>query len=122
MDNPRRVKIGTEERTGWSSERPVKEGETPRGPLRPPARVLEATTDLTYSPRSLIIVCGAEEDTRSKLLRRLFPSQLLLSTARVAKLIAEKVPAQQLDAAAEQLFLTAVRRRLVTGSPTVIEA
>jgi hypothetical protein len=119
---PRRVKIGTEERGGWSSERPLREGEVPRGPLRVAARVLEPAASLTYSPRSLIVVCAADQEVRASLLKRLFPAQLLLSTARVAQLLTGRVEAEQLEATAAHLFADTLRKRLVAGRPTVVEA
>ena len=60
----RSVKIGSDERTGWSSERPRREGEPERpAPRRRRARAAASsprTDRLRYAPGSLLLVVGAD--------------------------------------------------------------
>jgi hypothetical protein len=121
-NTPRRVKIGKEERTGWSSERPPRDGDEKRPALRVNARVLTPAVALTYSPRSLIVVCAADESARAHLLKRAFPAEALLSKPRVADMLVGRAPAEQIPLLAERLFADTVKKRLLAGRPVVVEA
>src|SRR5436309_8816682 len=57
---PRSVKIGSDERTGWSSERPRPDGARPRPPdVSVRSTVLRPSDRLRYSPGSLLLIVGA---------------------------------------------------------------
>ena len=122
---PRSVKIGADERTGWSSDRPRREGE---GPRRPPdistrCRVLKPDAALRYSPGSLLTVVSASREARDKLVDRLFTDKsAVLSLDKVRKLIEGKVPADQLDEQASKLLMAAVAKRLEAGETVVLPA
>jgi hypothetical protein len=56
----RSVKISDDERTGWSSDRPRRDGAPPRPlDLTVHCRVLTPADRLRYSPGSLLVVLGA---------------------------------------------------------------
>ena len=55
----RSVKIGDDERLGWSSERPRREGGPPRpADISTRNRVLKPSEELMYSPGSLVVVAS----------------------------------------------------------------
>jgi tripartite-type tricarboxylate transporter receptor subunit TctC len=67
----RSVKIGADERTGWSSDRPRREG----APARPVdvstrCRVLRPTDRMRYSPGSLVVVVSASPADRDAFINR----------------------------------------------------
>src|SRR5438552_11906783 len=72
----RSVKIGADERTGWSSDRPRGDATRPRqADVSVRGRVLTPADRLRYSPGSLlIVVCGSKPD-RDAFLTRVIESQ-----------------------------------------------
>jgi hypothetical protein len=117
---PRRVKIGAEERGGWSSERPQGDGQRAR--VREHAHVLSAAAELRYSPRSLIVVSAADAAARTKLLARTLPPGVIISRARICVMLNGRVEADQIEAVATQLFEDTLRKRLVDARPAVVES
>lgn len=123
-DNPsaRSVKIGADERTGWSSERPRRDG----GPPRPVdvsvrSRVLPPTDRMRYSPGSLVVVVGAPASEAAKFADRVIQERgAVLSLARVRELLAGRVPDDQIEERAHELLVAAVRKRLQTGQSVVV--
>ncbi len=123
-DNPsaRSVKIGADERTGWSSERPRRDG----GPARPVdvsvrSRVLPPTDRMRYSPGSLVVVVGAPASEAAKFADRVIQERgAVLSLARVRELLAGRVPDDQIEERAHELLVAAVRKRLQTGQSVVV--
>src|SRR5271167_123766 len=103
----RSVKISDDERTGWSSDRPRRDG----APARPAdltvhCRVLAPADRLRYSPGSLVVVAGAAADERDGFLERLIEDRAnLLSLERVRALLAGRVATEELDARAQELLL-----------------
>src|ERR1700681_4992366 len=85
----RSVKISADERTGWSSDRPRRDG----APIRPPdltvhCRVLAPADRLRYSPGSLLIVVSASTAERDSFLERLIEDRAsLLSAEKVRGLL-----------------------------------
>ena len=69
---PRSVRISDDERGGWSSDRPRKDGAPPR-PLDVSVRgrVLKPTDLLRYSPGSLLIIASASPSVRERFAERL---------------------------------------------------
>jgi len=118
----RSVKISDDERTGWSSDRPRREG----GPARPAnltvhCRVLRPTDRLRYSPGSLLIVACASETELDTFLGRLIEERAaVLSLARVRKLLEGRVAAEELDQRASELLLAAVQKRLEARQTVVL--
>lgn len=111
---PRSVKIGADERTGWSSERPRKEGSAPRLPdISTRNRVLAPTFRMRYSPGSLLVVVGPAAADPARFVERVIEERpAALSTAKVRTLLAGRVPEDQIDARAAELLQTAVAKRI----------
>ena len=118
----RSVKIGEDERTGWSSDRPRREG----APVRPAdltvhCTVLRPADRLRYSPGSLLIVsCAAPKERDAFLARLIEERSAVLSLAKVKGLLAGKVAAEDLDARAAELLLAAVQKRLENRQTVVL--
>ena len=121
-DGPRSVKIGADERTGWSSERPRKGG----GPERPPnisvrCKVLRPAEEIRYSPGSLLLITSASEADRDALAERVVEQKgALLSTGKVRTLLAGRVPEEEMDARATELLDAAAAKRLGANESTVV--
>jgi len=102
----RSVKIGVDERTGWSSDRPRRDG----APERPPnlsvhCSVLKPIDRLRYSPGSLLIVVSASASERDAFVKRLIDDRAsLLSLAKVRSLLTGKVAAEELEGRAQELL------------------
>ena len=92
----RSVKIGDDERGGWSSDRP-RRGKGPERPadLATRCRVLKPADRLRYSPGSLVMVVSGSEEDAHRLAERVFEERgAVLSTVKVQGLLAGKVPAE----------------------------
>ncbi len=121
-EGPRSVKIGADERTGWSSERPRRAG----GPDRPPdisvrCKVLRPSEALRYSPGSLLLIASASQGDREALAERVIEQKgALLATGKVRELLAGRVPEEEMDARAAELLDAAVKKRLEANESTVV--
>ena len=121
-EGPRSVKIGADERTGWSSERPRRGGQ----PERPPniavrCKVLRPAEETRYSPGSLLVIASASEADREALAARVIEQKgALLSTAKVRELLAGRVPDDQMDARTAELLDAAAAKRLGANESTVV--
>jgi predicted kinase len=120
----RSVKISEDERTGWSSDRPRRDGAPPRpADLTVHCRVLAPADRLRYSPGSLLVVASASSEERDAFLDRLIEDRAsLLSLDKVRGLLAGKVAEEELQARAEQLLLAAVSKRLESRETVVLAA
>jgi hypothetical protein len=125
MTNPgsaRSVKIGDDERGGWSSDRPRRG----KGPDRPAdvstrCRVLQPADRLRYSPGSLVVVVSGSDEEADRLAQRVFEERgAVLSTVKVRGLLAGKVPEEEIPAKASQLLAAAAAKRLQAGESTVV--
>jgi hypothetical protein len=120
----RSVKIGADERTGWSSDRPRREG----APERPPnisvhCKVLKPADRLRYSPGSLVVVVSASAAERDGFVKRLIEDRAsLLSLAKVRGLLAGKVAEEELEARSQELLQAAVSKRLQSRETVVLVA
>ena len=120
----RSVKIGEDERGGWSSDRPRRG----KGPERPAdistrCRVLKPTDRMRYSPGSLVLVVSGSEEDADRLAQRVFEERnAVLSTVKVRGLLAGKVPEDQVAEKAEALLGAAAAKRLEAGDSTVVAA
>lgn len=120
MPQPRSVKIGDDERGGWSSDRPRS------GPARPPdistrCRVLRPTDRMRYSPGSLLVVLSPSEAERDKFVDRVITERgVVLSRARVRELLAGRVADDEMDERANELLTAAVRKRLEASDTVVL--
>ncbi len=118
----RSVKISADERTGWSSDRPRRDGAPPRpANLTVHCRVLTPADRLRYSPGSLLVVASASHAERDRFLDRLIEDRAsLLSVGKVRTLLAGRVAEQQLHARAEELLRAAVSKRLESRETVVL--
>jgi predicted kinase len=119
---PRSVKIGSDERTGWSSERPRRDGAPPRPPdLSVRSRVLRPSDRLRYSPGSLLLVVGAAAAAPERFAQRVVEERgAVLSLGKVRTLLTGKVPDDQLEAKARELLQAGVQKRLEAGQTVVL--
>ncbi len=118
----RSVKISEDERTGWSSDRPRRDGAPPRPvDLTVHCRVLAPADRLRYSPGSLLVVLSASPTERDRFLdRQIEDRACLLSLGKVRALLAGRVGEQELQARAEELLRVAVSKRLDSRETVVL--
>src|SRR5919202_5856580 len=95
MPQPRSVKIGDDERGGWSSDRPRS------GPSRPAdistrCRVLRPTDRMRYSPGSMVLVTSPSREDRDRFVERLIENKAaILSADKVRGLLAGRVAEEE---------------------------
>jgi hypothetical protein len=118
----RSVKISDDERGGWSSDRPRRDGAPPRpADVTVHCRVLAPTDRLRYSPGSLVIVVSASQPERNRFLDRLIEDRAsLLTLDKVRALLAGRVSEDELDTRAEELLRAAVSKRLQARETVVL--
>lgn len=121
-EGPRSVKIGADERTGWSSERPRKSGQAERPPdISVRCKVLRPAEELRYSPGSLLVIASASEADREALADRVVEQKgAVLSTGKVRELLAGRVPDEDMDSRAAELLGAAAAKRLGANESTVV--
>ncbi len=122
-DGLRSVKIGADERTGWSSERPERKSSGPGRPPRPAGRALNvaASDTLSFPNGSLVVFTGADPITVHRLVARMLPRPALISYDALARQVAEKVPADRVGEVTLQLISKRVGERKAEGQATAIE-
>jgi hypothetical protein len=111
----RSVKIGADERGGWTSERPRREGDAPPRPIDVSARcrVLAPSDRLRYSPGSLLLIVSADASESGRFAERVIEERgAVLSLAKVRTLLAGRVAVQEIEARARELLDAAVVKRL----------
>jgi hypothetical protein len=111
----RSVKIGADERGGWTSERPRREGDAPPRPIDVSARcrVLTPSDRLRYSPGSLLLIVSADASESGRFAERVIEERgAVLSLAKVRTLLAGRVAVQEIEARARELLDAAVVKRL----------
>jgi predicted kinase len=120
----RSVKISDDERTGWSSDRPRRDGAPPRpADLTVHCRVLAPSDRLRYSPGSLLVVVSASAAERDRFLARLIEDRAaLLSLEKVRAVLAGRAPESDLQARAGELLQAAVAKRLGNRETVVLAA
>lgn len=119
---PRSVKIGSDERTGWSSERPRREGAAPRPvDVSVRSRVLAPSDRLRYSPGSLLLIVGSAASKPSVFAERVLEDRgAALSLAKVRSLLAGRVADDEIDEKADQLLQATVVKRLQANQTVVL--
>jgi hypothetical protein len=119
---PRSVKIGSDERTGWSSERPRRDGAPPRPPdLSVRSRVLRPSDRLRYAPGSLLLIVGAAAAEPDRVAERVVEERnSVLSLAKVRALLAGRVADDQIEGKARELLDATVQKRLQAGQAVVV--
>jgi hypothetical protein len=119
----RSVRISDDERGGWSSDRPRRDG----APARPAniavrGRVLSPTDRLRYSPGSLVVIVCASATEREAFAKRLIDDRALFSLDKVRALLAGRVPDEDIESRAGELLEAAVLKRLDANQTVVIAA
>jgi hypothetical protein len=122
---PRSVKIGDNERSGWSSERPRRPGEAERPPRQADVsvrgRVLSPSDSLRYSPGSLLLIACADPATRDAFAARVIADAgALLSLGKVRGLLQGRVPDDAIDEKTQALLDATTKKRLAEGHTVVI--
>src|SRR3954447_21349242 len=118
----RSVKIGEDERLGWSSQRTRREG----GPQRPVDisarnRVLKPSEELMYSPGSLVVVVSGAPDEADAFVNRLVQQTgALFSMNKVRPLRGGRVGETELESRAVELLTGAITKRLESGDTVVL--
>jgi len=120
----RSVKIGADERTGWSSDRPRREGSAPRpADVSTRCRVLRPTDRMRYSPGSLVVVVSPSAQIRDTFIERVFEEKgVVFTLGKIRGLVQGRVPEGELDERATALQQAAVAKRLQAGESVVIGA
>jgi hypothetical protein len=117
----RSVKIGADERSGWSSDRPRRDGPPRPSNLFVHCRVLRPGERLRYSPGSLVVVACASDSERERFLERVIEDRAaVLSLAKVRELLAGRVAAEELEERAGQLLAAATAKRLQSRQTVVL--
>jgi hypothetical protein len=121
---PTRVKIDKDERLGWSSDRPRREGGPPRKPdVSVRCHVLAPSDRLRYSPGSLVLVASESVEERERFADRLIAEKgSVLSLEKVRGLLEGRVEEEQLDAKSAELLDAAIAKRLATNQTVVVLA
>ena len=120
----RSVKISEDERTGWSSDRPRRDG----GPARPPdisvrCRVLTPSDHLRYSPGSMVVVVSPSPAERDAFVERLITNRpSVLSVGKVRGLLAGRASDEEIAARAPEILDAAILKRLTANETVVIAA
>jgi hypothetical protein len=120
---PRSVKISDDERRGWSSDRPRRDGAPPRPPdLSVRCRVLKPSDQLRYSPGSLLVIVSGSAADRDRFAEQLIDSRTLLSLGKVRALLTGRATEEEIADRAPELLDAAVLKRLQAGQTVVIAA
>jgi hypothetical protein len=116
----RSVKISDDERGGWSSDRPRRDGPARPADLTVHCRVLRPADRLRYSPGSLLIVSSASTAELDAFLDRLVEDRgAVFSLRKVKALLKGRVSEEDLEERARELLASAVQKRL-EGRQTVV--
>jgi hypothetical protein len=120
----RSVKIGSDERGGWSSDRPRREGAPPRpADISVRSRVLAPSDRIRYSPGSLLVIVSGSKLERDRFALRVLEDRgALLSLDRVRSVLAGKVTDEEVESRAPGLLDAAVAKRLQAGDTVVLAA
>jgi len=122
--NTRSVKISDDERGGWSSDRPRRDGAPPRPvDVSVRCRVLSPSDRIQYSPGSLLLVVSASASERDHFIRRLIENRgSQLSLDKVRGLLAGRVAGDEVEGRAAELLDAAVLKRLGANETVVVAA
>jgi predicted kinase len=121
---PRSVKFSDDERGGWSSDRPRRDGAARRpADVSTRCRILAPSDRLRYSPGSLLLIVAPSATERDRFAARVLEDRnAYLSLDKVRALLKGRVPAEQVEERALELLDTAVGRRLEAGETVVLGA
>ena len=120
----RSVKIPSDERGGWSSDRPRPGG----GPPRPVdvsvrCRVLSPSDRLRYNPGSMVVIVSPVAGEGERFAQRVVEDRSsVLSRAKVRTLLPGRVAEDEVEERAAQILDGAVAKRLEAGESVVLLA
>jgi hypothetical protein len=119
---PRSVKIGSDERTGWSSERPRRDGAPPRpADVSVRSRTLRPSDRLRYTPGSLLLIVGAEAADPARFAERVVEERsAVLSLAKVHALLAGRIGEEEIEARSREVLDAAILKRLQASQSVVV--
>ena len=120
----RSVKISEDERRGWSSDRPRRDGAPPRPPsLSVRSRVLSPSDHVRYSPGSLLVIVSPSSAERDRFTQGLISNRAsLLSLDKVRALLAGRVGEEEIADRSAEILDTAVLKRLEANETVVLVA
>ena len=120
---PRSVKISDDERGGWSSDRPRREGAPRPANISVRCKVLSPEHEIRYSPGSLLLIVSPSLTARDRFTRDVVDNPAsLLSLGRVRVLLTGKVPEEELATRAQEVLDAAVLKRLEQKETVVLTA
>jgi predicted kinase len=119
---PRSVKISEDERGGWSSDRPRRDGAPPRPPgVSVRCRVLSPSHEVRYQPGSLLVIVSPSLTERDRFIRRVIENRSsLLSLGRVRVLLSGRVSEEEIASRAQEVLDAALLKRLEEGETVVL--
>jgi predicted kinase len=119
----RSVKISEDERRGWSSDRPRRDGASPRLPdISVRCQVLSPSDHLRYSPGSLLVIVSPSAAERDRFAERLIDKRTLLSLDKVRALLAGRAAEEEIANRAPEILDAAVLKRLEANETVTIAA
>lgn len=119
----RSVKISEDERRGWSSDRPRRDGAPPRPPdISVRCQVLSPSYYLRYSPGSLLVIVSPSVVERDRFAERLIDNRTLLSLDKVRALLAGRAAEEEIANRAPEILDAAVLKRLEANETVTIAA
>jgi predicted kinase len=118
----RSVKIGEDDRRGWSSERPRRDGVERPPDISVRCRVLSPSDHLRYSPGSLLLIVSASPSERDRFAGRLIDKRSLLSLDKVRELLAGRIAEEDIADRAPEILDGAIAKRLAAGETVVVAA
>lgn len=118
----RSVKIDQDERGGWSSDRPRRDGAPPRpADLSVRCRVLRPIDQLRYSPGSLVMIVAPVVADGERFAERLIEERgALLSPGKVRGLLAGRVAEEEVATRAAELLHAAALKRIEARESVVV--
>jgi hypothetical protein len=118
----RSVKIDQDERGGWSSDRPRRDGAPPRpADLSVRCRVLRPAELLRYSPGSLVMIVAPVAAQGERFAERLIEERgALLSPGKVRGLLAGRVAEDEVEERAAELLHAAALKRIEAKESVVV--
>jgi hypothetical protein len=118
----RSVKIDQDERGGWSSDRPRRDGAPPRpADLSVRCRVLRPSELLRYSPGSLVMIVAPVAAEGEHFAERLIEERgALLTIGKVRGLLAGRVAEDEVEARAVELIHAAALKRIEAKESVVV--
>ena len=119
----RSVKISEDERRGWSSDPPRRDGAPPRpASVSVRCRVLTPSDHVRYSPGSLLLIVCPSPAERDRFTQGLINNRAsLLSLDKVRALLAGRLAEEEIASRSVEILDTAVLKRL-EGNETVVLA